>query len=108
MAWFLAFQLLLGQCIWVVAKSSFLLEVEPKAAVAAPDPGLIPAVFSVGGSRWEQEPHILCWDFLQWDPNTGKATPLGLDYEHMIKARAHKGGVRIGMTPKKLASICCP
>jgi hypothetical protein len=28
--------------------------------------------------------------------------------EHMIKARAHKGGVRIGKTPKKLASICCP
>jgi hypothetical protein len=24
------------------------------------------------------------------------------------KARAHKGGVRIGKTPKKLASICCP
>jgi hypothetical protein len=32
----------------------------------------------------------------------------GLDFEHMIKARAHKGGVRIGKTPKKLASICCP
>jgi hypothetical protein len=32
----------------------------------------------------------------------------GLDYEHMIKARAHKGGVRVGKTPKKLASICCP
>jgi hypothetical protein len=31
-----------------------------------------------------------------------------LDFEHMIKARAHKGGVRIGKTPKKLASICCP
>jgi hypothetical protein len=31
-----------------------------------------------------------------------------LDFEHMIKARAHKGGVRIGETPKKLASICCP
>jgi hypothetical protein len=31
-----------------------------------------------------------------------------LDYEHMIKARAHKEGVRIGKTPKKLASICCP
>jgi hypothetical protein len=30
------------------------------------------------------------------------------DFEHMIKARAHKGGVRIGKTPKKLASICCP
>jgi hypothetical protein len=28
-------------------------------------------------------------------------------FEHMIKARAHKGGVRIGKTPKKLASICC-
>jgi hypothetical protein len=35
-------------------------------------------------------------------------TTMGLDYEHMIKARAHKGGVRIGKTPKKLASICCP
>jgi hypothetical protein len=31
-----------------------------------------------------------------------------LQHEHMIKARAHKGGVRIGKTPKKLASICCP
>jgi hypothetical protein len=35
-------------------------------------------------------------------------TTRGLDFEHMIKARAHKGGVRIGMTPKKLVSICCP
>jgi hypothetical protein len=26
----------------------------------------------------------------------------------MIKVRAHKGWVRIGKTPKKLASICCP
>jgi hypothetical protein len=26
----------------------------------------------------------------------------------MIKARAHKGGVRIDKTPKKLDSICCP
>jgi hypothetical protein len=32
----------------------------------------------------------------------------GLDFEHMIKVRTHKGGVRIGKTPKKLASICCP
>jgi hypothetical protein len=30
-----------------------------------------------------------------------------MDFEHMIKARAHKEGVRIGKTPKKLASICC-
>jgi hypothetical protein len=35
-------------------------------------------------------------------------TTRGLDFEHMIKARAHKGGVRIGKTPKKLANICCP
>jgi hypothetical protein len=26
----------------------------------------------------------------------------------MIKASAHKEGVRTGKTPKKLASICCP
>jgi hypothetical protein len=32
-------------------------------------------------------------------------TTRGLDFEHMIKTRAHKGGVRIGKTPKKLASI---
>jgi hypothetical protein len=35
-------------------------------------------------------------------------TTMGLDFEHMIKARAHKGGMRIGKTPQKLASICCP
>jgi hypothetical protein len=35
-------------------------------------------------------------------------TTRGLDFDHMIKVRAHKGGVRIGKTPKKLASICCP
>jgi hypothetical protein len=27
-------------------------------------------------------------------------TTRGLDFEHMIKARAHKEGVRIGKTPK--------
>jgi hypothetical protein len=27
-------------------------------------------------------------------------TTRGLDFEHMIKARAHKGGVRIGKTLK--------
>jgi hypothetical protein len=25
-----------------------------------------------------------------------------------VEAREHKGGVRIGKTPKKLTSICCP
>jgi hypothetical protein len=35
-------------------------------------------------------------------------TTRGLNFEHMIKARAHKGGMRIGKTPKKLDSIRCP
>jgi hypothetical protein len=35
-------------------------------------------------------------------------TTRGLDFDHVIKARAHKEGVRIGKTPEKLASICCP
>jgi hypothetical protein len=38
------------------------------------------------------------WEYFNWK-TTG---------EYMIKARAHKGAVRIGKTPKKLASICCP
>jgi hypothetical protein len=32
---------------------------------------------------------------------------MGLDFEHMIKAKAHRGDMRIGKTPQKLASICC-
>jgi hypothetical protein len=47
---------------------------------------------------------LLCWR----QTHTVKNYPVRLDFEHMIKARAHKGGVRIGKTPKKLASICCP
>jgi hypothetical protein len=35
-------------------------------------------------------------------------TTRGLNFDHKIKAKAHKGGVRIGKTSKKLASICCP
>jgi hypothetical protein len=31
-----------------------------------------------------------------------------MNFDHKIKARAHKEGVRIGKTPKKLASSCCP
>jgi hypothetical protein len=37
-----------------------------------------------------------------------RANTRGLDFDHMIKARAHKGGVRIAKTPKKLDSFCCP
>jgi hypothetical protein len=35
-------------------------------------------------------------------------TRRGLDFDHKRKASAHKGDMRIGKTPKKLASICCP
>jgi hypothetical protein len=35
-------------------------------------------------------------------------TTRGLNFDHKIKARAHKVDMRIGKTPKKLASICCP
>jgi hypothetical protein len=35
-------------------------------------------------------------------------TTRGLDFEHMIKVRAHEEGMRIDKTPKKLDSICCP
>jgi hypothetical protein len=35
-------------------------------------------------------------------------TTRGLNFDHKIKASAHKGDMRIGKTPKKLASICCP
>jgi hypothetical protein len=35
-------------------------------------------------------------------------TTMGLNFDHKIKASAHKGDMRIGKTPKKLASICCP
>jgi hypothetical protein len=31
-----------------------------------------------------------------------------LNFNQKIKERAHKGDMRIGKTPKKLASICCP
>jgi hypothetical protein len=39
--------------------------------------------------------------FIQFKNYRSRAnTTRGLDFEHMIKARAHKEGVRIGKTPK--------
>jgi hypothetical protein len=35
-------------------------------------------------------------------------TTRGLNFDQIIKASAHKGDMRIGKTPKKLVSICCP
>jgi hypothetical protein len=31
-----------------------------------------------------------------------------LNFDHKIKARAHKGDMRIGKTPKNLDILCCP
>jgi hypothetical protein len=33
---------------------------------------------------------------------------MGLDFDHKTKASANKGDMRIGKTPKKLDSMCCP
>jgi hypothetical protein len=35
-------------------------------------------------------------------------TTRGWDFDHMIKTRTYKEGMRIGKTSKKLDSICCP
>jgi hypothetical protein len=56
---------------------------------------------------WLKKPKIVCSPSYV-DIRSRANTTRGLDYEHMIKAGAHKEGVRIGKTPKKLASICCP
>jgi hypothetical protein len=57
--------------------------------------------------QWPKRPKIVCSPSYV-DSRSRANKTRGLDFEHMIKARAHKGGVRIGKTPKKLASICCP
>jgi hypothetical protein len=56
---------------------------------------------------WPKRPKIVCSPSYA-DIKSRANTTRGLDFEHMIKARAHKGEVRIGKTPKKLASIYCP
>jgi hypothetical protein len=55
---------------------------------------------------WPKRPKIVCSPSYA-DIRSRAKTTKGLDFEHMIKERAHKGGLRIGKTPKKLDSICC-
>jgi hypothetical protein len=50
-----------------------------------------------------QKPKIVCSPSYV-DIRSRANTTRRLDFEHMIKALAHKGGVRIGKTPKKLVS----
>jgi hypothetical protein len=51
-----------------------------------------------------KRPKIVCSPSYA-DIRSRENTTRGMDYEHMIKARAHKGGMRIGKTPKKLVAF---
>jgi hypothetical protein len=52
-------------------------------------------------------PCCFCYYSLEYNLKSGIVILPVLHYfEHMIKTGAHKGGVRIGKTPKKLASLC--
>jgi hypothetical protein len=64
-------------------------------------------IFSPMRLAWPKRPKIVC-SLSNVDIRSRANTTRGLDFKHMLKVRAHKGGVRIGKTPKKLASICCP
>jgi hypothetical protein len=50
---------------------------------------------------WPKRPKIVCSPSYV-DIRSRANTTRGLDFERMIKALAHKGGVRIGKTPKKI------
>jgi hypothetical protein len=56
---------------------------------------------------WPKRPKIICSPSYE-DIRSRANTTRRLDFDHMIKARAHKGDMRIGKTPKKLDIICCP
>jgi hypothetical protein len=56
---------------------------------------------------WSKRPKIVCSPSYA-DIRSRANTTRGLNFDHKIKVRAHKGSMRIGKTPKKLASICCP
>jgi hypothetical protein len=56
---------------------------------------------------WPKRPKIVC-SLSYADIRSRANTTRGLDFDHKVKARAHKGDMRIGKTPKKLDSICCP
>jgi hypothetical protein len=55
---------------------------------------------------WPKRPKIVCSPSYV-DIRSRANTARGLNFDHKIKARAHKGDMKIDKTPKKLASICC-
>jgi hypothetical protein len=56
---------------------------------------------------WPKRQKIVCSPSYA-DIRSRANTTKGLNFDHKIKTSAHKGDMRIGKTPKKLASICCP
>jgi hypothetical protein len=56
---------------------------------------------------WPKRPKTICSPSYA-DFRSRANTTRGLNFDHKIKARAHKGDMRIGKTPKKLVSICRP
>jgi hypothetical protein len=56
---------------------------------------------------WPKRPKIVCSPSYV-DIRSRANTTRGLNFDHKIKARVHKGDMRIGKTPNKLVSICCP
>jgi hypothetical protein len=56
---------------------------------------------------WPKRPKIVCSPSYA-DIRSSANTTGGLNFDHKIKASAHKGDMKIDRTPKKLDSICCP
>jgi hypothetical protein len=55
---------------------------------------------------WPRKPKIICSPSYA-DIRSRANTTRGLNFDHKIKASAYKGDMRIGKTPKKLASNYC-
>jgi hypothetical protein len=56
---------------------------------------------------WPKRPKLICSPSYA-DIRSRANTARRLGFDHETKGRAHKGGMRIGKTPKKLDCICCP
>jgi hypothetical protein len=54
-----------------------------------------------------KRPKIICSPSYA-DIRSRANTPRGFNFDNKMKVSAHKGDMRIGKTPKNLASICCP
>jgi hypothetical protein len=57
-------------------------------------------------TAWPKRPKIVCSP--SYMDIRLRANTTGIELWSHDKTRAHKGGMRLGNTPKKLDSICCP